>query len=160
MGNGLTRAAAPAGPPASPRSMRRFAALICVAVVLAGTAGCSLAAQNAADSTSESSAPTATPVAQSSDPGCVDAVKAVSTYGPTTIKYATEAKRDLDKAEIHVLVVALDLAADAAHAPQAKQSIQTLANAYLAFEDAWTSLAAPPLSSVLADTSSLESVCG
>lgn len=170
-GTGPGGAPAPAQPGASARPTRasRLVVLVCAFAALAGTAGCSVAAENAADSTNASGSPT--PAAETSsgssgsasstsDPGCVTAIKAVSTYGPVTIQDAAAAKKAVDKAEIEILVVALDLAADAATDPQAKQSIQSLANAYLSFQDAWTNLAAPPLSTVLADTSALESICG
>jgi hypothetical protein len=148
----------PVRPAAAARTARapRLVLLVCALAALTGTVGCSVAAENAADSTnaSGSSSPS------TSDPGCVTAIKAVSAYGPVTVKDAATAKKAVDKAEIQILVVALDLAADAATAPQAKQSIQSLANAYLTFEDAWTNMAVPPLSTVLADTSALEGICG
>jgi hypothetical protein len=162
-----TAAPARSGIPARMARAPRIVALACAVAALAGTAGCSVAAENAADSTNASGSPT--PAAQSSsasastsssDPGCVTAIKAVSTYGPVTIQDAAAAKKAVDKAEIEILVVALDLAADAATDPQAKHSIQSLANAYLSFQDAWTNLAAPPLSTVLADTSALQGICG
>jgi hypothetical protein len=175
MGNDLTPAAAgsgteshstsaPARPAISPRAARRgVVALVCAAAVLASTAGCSVMAEEAADATNESGAPAAAAQSSSgsssSDAGCVEAIKAVSTYGPLIVTDASQAKKDVDKAEVEMIVVALDLAADAASDPQAKQSIQTLANAYLTFDDAWTNLAAPPLSDVLADTGGLQSVC-
>jgi hypothetical protein len=76
------------------------------------------------------------------------------------VRNAVAARKALDDAEIDLLVLALDGAADAAGNPGAKQSIRNLADAYSTYEDAWTGITAPPTEAILADTNDLDSACG
>jgi hypothetical protein len=134
-------------------------ALVCAIGLAAGLSGCRSAIGDTADSSSISSPASAKPAA-ASDSGCVTALNAVSRYGPTVLRNAARASEFVDKAEIDIMVGALDIAATLAHDPEVKQSIRNLADAYLAFKDAWTGATVPPLSAVLADTKDLETLCG
>jgi hypothetical protein len=146
--NPANNAAARRGQSASNRPAVRRATMLlaCAACVAASAPGCA--------STASGTSPAA-----SSDPGCAQALKAVSTYGPIVLRNAVEAKETLDKAEIELIVLALGAAADAAGDPEARQSISNLANAYSRFRDAWTGATVPPIEAILVDTSHLQSKC-
>jgi hypothetical protein len=95
----------------------------------------------------------------SSDPGCIAALKAISTYGPQAVDFLAHGREDVNKAEVHLLVLALDAAADVAQRPADKQAISTLANVYEEYYDFTTNVVAVPAGTLLKDTSDLESVC-
>jgi hypothetical protein len=95
----------------------------------------------------------------SGDPGCSRALNVISKYGPSILQDAVEGKEAVDKAEIDVLVILLDAAANAAGRPDIKQSIRSLADAYLKFRGAWTHAIAPPVEGIVGQTNKLESYC-
>jgi hypothetical protein len=126
--------------------------LACCAFVLLLTAsGCRETADTASVRSTASS---------HGDVGCDDAIKAISTKGPPTVRFVEGAKSTVEKAELRLLVSALDLAADSTDRPQAKQSIRKLANDYSTFLDEWNSAKVPPITHLLQDTTDLKSVCG
>jgi hypothetical protein len=137
---------------------RAAAVFVCAVALMAGAAGCKSSAQDA--TTGAGALSTSTASSSGADAGCVAAMTAVSTYGPQVVQDAVQAKETIDKAEIDVLVGALNLAADAVSDPSAKQSVGNLANAYQSFKDSWNAAVVPSLDSVLADTASLKSLCG
>jgi hypothetical protein len=95
----------------------------------------------------------------SADPGCTAALHDVSQYGPSTVKLLADGREAVAKAAVQLLVYGLDSAADAASTPQARQAIETLANAYVDYFDLTTDAVAIPLSTLLKDTTDLEFVC-
>lgn len=94
-----------------------------------------------------------------SDPGCVAALHAVSTYGPSAVEALAEHKERVNREEVHLLVLALDAAAETANRPADKQAISALAGVYEQFDDLQTTVVAVPLSTMLKDTTALDVVC-
>ena len=124
-------------------------ALAACAIALAlGTSGC--AALAASDPVSNNS---------STDPGCIAALHAVSTYGPRAVDDLAQGREDVNKAVVHLLVIALDSAADVANQPADKQAISALANVYEDYYDLTTTVVAFPIAALLKDTSDLDAVC-
>jgi hypothetical protein len=125
------------GPAGVPRALRRAATgLACAAVLASGAAGCKSIVPGTPAGVSVSPRPSASPAAQtstkvSSDPACTQAQKAVSTFGPAAVRDAIEDKDSLDNAEIDLIVVVLNDAADSAGNSAVKQSIISLASDYL-----------------------------
>ncbi len=141
------------------------ALLLSAALALLGTtaAGCaSIAASNASD-VRTTGAPTiaaeAAVTSPSRDPGCVAALKAISTYGPSTVKLLAEGREAVNSAGVSLLVTALDGAADAADQPAIRQDISTLASAYDGYFDLTNDAVSVPVSVVLKDTVDLEGLC-
>src|SRR5262249_2471849 len=101
--------------------MRRAAMLIACAACVAGCASAASGTSAAAPASSapvsstapvaSASAPAAASVPVPSDPGCVEALKAVSTYGPAIVQDDVEVKKTVDEAEIGIIVLVLDAAA-------------------------------------------------
>jgi hypothetical protein len=153
------------------RSAARRPALIPTAALRLGAvlvpfgclvAGCAdLAASNASDV--HSAAPAASPSSAAADPkgdpGCAAALKAISTYGPSSVKLLAEGREAVNQAGVRLLVDALDTAASAADQPAIGQDIRTLAEAYDGFFDLSTDAFSVPLSTVLKDTVDLEGLC-
>jgi len=159
--------------PACVRSgLRRSAAgLACAAVVAGGTSGCKpdvpAAPARVASSPTASASPAApaSPVARtsikaSSDPACTHAQKAVSTYGPAVVQDAIHDKESLDKAEIDLVVIVLNDAANSAGNSAVKQSITSLVRAYLELRGSLTSKIDSAIDrAIRADTRNLRSEC-
>ncbi|HEV2639374.1 MAG TPA: hypothetical protein VGX23_29825 [Actinocrinis sp.] len=96
----------------------------------------------------------------STDPGCIAALSAVSEYGPRAVTDLAQGRVDVNKGIVHLLVLALDAAADTADQPGDKQAISTLASIYEQYYEFKTNLVAVPVSTLLKDTTSLDSACG
>lgn len=130
-------------------------------LILAGTASLALAGCSSLDGATNASdaKPAAGTSSAAADPGCTDALRTISTYGPSTVKLLADGREALNKAGVQLLVDGLDGAADAASSPQAKQDIRTLANAYDDYFDLTTDAVAIPLSTLLKDTANLEIIC-
>ncbi len=141
--------------PAVPRAARRvtgwLAGLACLA---ASASGC------ASMDASNSAAAPATAAAVTAGSGCATALNAVSKYGPTVVRDHNTLEKVLDDAEIELLVLALDAAADATGNPTKAQSIRNLASAYQKYRDAKGGEVASVTESILADTDRLDAVCG
>lgn len=143
---------------------RGITALSVTVLTTLALAGCSsLGAANTSDerpaaATSAAATKTAS-AAGSADPGCDAALRAISEYGPSTVKLLAEGREAVTKAAVRLLVDGLDGAADAADSPGTKQAIRTLANAYDDYFDLTTDAVAIPLSTLLKDTTDLEFVC-
>ncbi|MBR7838417.1 hypothetical protein KDL01_34430 [Actinospica durhamensis] len=148
-----------------PRVRRARALDLSAALALIGcaAAGCAnIEASNASDehATGAAQTSTATTVTNpSGDPGCVAALKAISTYGPSSVKLLAEGREAVNNAGVQLLVTALDGAADAADQPAIKQDIRTLASAYDDYFDLTNDAVAVPVSVVLKDTVDLEGLC-
>jgi len=118
------------------RALRRsVVGLACAAVVASGASGCKSVAVGSPARVSASPAAAASPAAHTSteasfEPACTQAQKAVTRYGPAVVD-AIDAKESLDKAEIDLIVVVLNDAADSAGNSAVKQTITSLASAYL-----------------------------
>jgi hypothetical protein len=93
------------------------------------------------------------------DPGCVAALKAISTYGPSSVKLLADGRKALNTVGVRLLVTALGAAADAADQPQVRHDIQTLADVYDDYFDLSTDAVSVPLSTLLKDTVDLEGLC-
>ncbi|WP_157436028.1 hypothetical protein [Actinospica robiniae] len=93
------------------------------------------------------------------DPGCVAALKAISAYGPSSVKLLADGRKALNKVGVQLLVTALGSAADAADQPQVRRDIQTLADVYDDYFDLSTDAVSVPLSTLLKDTVDLEGLC-
>jgi hypothetical protein len=134
------------------RKRRRIASFVCAAGLALAASGCS------AGSIATSSVG---PVGDgsSTDPGCIAALKAISTYGPKAVESLAHGREDVNKAVVNLLVIALDSAADVADQPAAKQAIRTLANVYEDYYDLTTDVVAVPTATLLKDTANLETVC-
>ena len=126
-------------------------------------AGCaSIEASNASDEHATGAAQTSAPTTvtnPSGDPGCVAALKAISTYGPSSVKLLAEGREAVNSAGVQLLVTALDGAADAADQPAIKQDIRTLASAYDGYFDLTNDAVSVPVAVVLKDTIDLEGLC-
>lgn len=127
-------------------------------------AGCtSLDAANASDahttSPGGSAASSAAVAHPARDPGCVAALKAISTYGPSSVKLLARGREAVNRAGVHLLVTALDGAADAADQPAVRDDIRALASAYDGYFDLTTDAVSVPLSVVLKDTVDLRGLC-
>lgn len=142
------------------------AAGIGAAVALAGCA--SLKDTDTSDakpaaSATASPAPSAGSASQGADagkdPGCTQALQAISQHGPSLVKLAAEGRGAIRKATVQVLVDGLDTAADAAGSPQTKQGIQRVANDYDDFFDLTDKATTIPLSTLLKDSTALEFMC-
>jgi hypothetical protein len=135
------------------------------AVALAGCSSLSDTA-NTSDakpvSATTSAPPSASAAASSAsgDSGCTSALHDISTYGPSTLKLLADGREALNKASVQLLVDGLDLAADAANSPRAKQDIQNVANDYDDYFNLTTEAQTIPLSTLLKDTADLKFVCG
>jgi hypothetical protein len=134
------------------RKLRRIASFVCAAGLALAASGCS-AGSIAASSLG--------PVGDgsSTDPGCIAALKAISTYGPKAVESLAHGREDVNKAVVNLLVIALDSAADVADQPAAKQAIRTLANVYEDYYDLTTDVVAVPTATLLKDTANLDTVC-
>lgn len=148
------------------RSRLRRASALPAGLALLGccVAGCtSLDATNASDARTAS--PGASPRASAAvarparDPGCVAALKAISTYGPSSVKLLARGREAVNRAGVQLLVTALDGAADAADQPAVRDDIRTLASAYDGYFDLTTNAVSVPLSVVLKDTVDLQGLC-
>ena len=142
-------------PGRSPRAARALLArtvppgLTLALAITLGTAGCSGTSNTSADSLGGHSA----------DPGCIAALKAVSTYGPRAVEGLATGRETVNKAIVHLLVLALDAAADSADQASDKQAISTLANVYEDYYVLKTNVVATPAADLLRDTTDLDSVC-
>lgn len=141
-------------PDRSPRPARparaRLARTAALGLAFAlGAAGCSGVSGTTADSLG----------GHSTDPGCIAALKAVSTYGPRAVEGLASGRETVNKAIVHLLVLALDAAADSADQPSDKQAISTLANVYEDYYVLKTNVVAIPAADLLRDTTDLDSVC-
>lgn len=127
-----------------------------MALTTLALAGCSPDATNTSD---EKPAAATASANGSADPGCSAALRAVSEYGPSTVKLLAEGREAVTKAAVQLLVDGLDGAADAANSTRTKSAIRTLADAYDDYFDLTTDAVAIPLSTLLKDTTDLEFVC-
>lgn len=132
-----------------------------LALLAAGLAGCaSLAAGDASDAHTYAPHQTESTAADPGrDPGCVSALKAISKYGPSSVKLLADGRKAVNKVGVQLLVTALGGAADAADAPEVRKDIQTLADVYEDYFDLSTDAVSVPLSTVLKDTVDLEGLC-
>lgn len=162
---GETRSAAqrrPALPARIPHALTLACALALLGSVATGCA--SLAATNASD-VHTAAAPSSSPSTASAmtdpghDPGCIAALHAISTYGPSSVKLLAEGREAVNSAAVHLFVTALGAAADAAGQPAIRLDITALATAYEDYFDLTTDVVSVPLSAVLRDTVDLEGLC-
>lgn len=93
------------------------------------------------------------------DPGCTDALRAISEHGPSAVELMAKGRGALRKAAVQVLVDGLDAAADAAGSPQTKQTIQKVADDYNAFFRLTDDATTIPLTTLLKDSTTLEFIC-
>lgn len=125
--------------------------------------GCNEIKDNAEPShAGTAAAPAAAAVAgggQQNDSACTTALGDISKYGPSTVKLAAEGHDAVSDAMVRLLVDGLDGAADMSNTPQVKQPIQRVANDYDDYFHLTTDAVSIPLSTLLADTSDLESRC-
>jgi hypothetical protein len=129
---------------------RRLPALLACALSLTlGAAGCSGTSSAISDAIG----------GHGSDPGCIAALHAVSTYGPHAVEDLAQGRERVNRAAVHLLVLALDAAADTADQPSDKQAISTLASVYEDYYDFRTTVVAVPVSTLLKDTTVLDAVC-
>lgn len=148
-------------------TLRRAAVgLACAALVASSASACKPVASDTSAEVQASLTASASPAAQasakpSSDPACTRALDAVSTYGPTAAPDATEGREFLDNAEIGLIVLMLDQAANSAGNSAVKQSIIHLLTAYLKLRDSLSDLIDSAVENgILADISNLKSQCG
>jgi hypothetical protein len=121
-------------------------------------AGCAdLAASDVSDAHTEGAS--SAPAQSGRDPGCVAALKAISKYGPSSVKLLAQGREAVNHAGVQLLVTALDGAADAAGQAAIRSDIKTLADAYEGYFRLTTDVAAVPLSALLKDTVDLEGLC-
>jgi hypothetical protein len=94
------------------------------------------------------------------NPACPRALEAVSSYGPTVVRDAVQGKESLDKAEINLIVLALNEAANSAGKSKVKQSIINLLSEYLKLRDSLSGAVDSAVEQkILANTSNLNSEC-
>jgi len=120
-------------------------------------------ASRAAPASTPASASSAAPTSAraSSAPGCTQALEAASTYGPTVVRDAAEGRDLLDKAEIDLIVLLLNEAANSAGNSAVKQTIINLLTAYLKLRDSLSGTIDSAIEKrILANTSKLKSECG
>lgn len=144
---------------------RAAAALACVTLVASGASACKPVTSSTPAPVQASTAASASPAARTSakaspDPACTQALEAVSTYGPTAVRNAIGDKEFLDKAEIDLIVVVLNQAANSAGNSPVKQSIISLVTAYLRLRDSLSDAIDSAIEKrILADTGDLKSQC-
>lgn len=95
----------------------------------------------------------------SEDPGCVAALKAVSTYGGPAISDIVHGKEAADRVKLDLFVDALDAAADLAGQASDKHAIESLANDYGDYRDDVNDITVKPVADLVGDTSALDTVC-
>lgn len=125
----------------------------------ASTTAAAPASTAAAPASTASSPSAGQSPAGSGDPGCSKALDVISKYGPGILQDAVTGKEAIDKAEISLIVILLDGAANVAGRPDVKDSIQRLADAYLKFRGAWTGAVAPPVEGIVSQSNKLKSHC-
>jgi hypothetical protein len=151
-----------------PEFRRAAAWLACAAVVASSAADCKFtdsgtpaAAPASASTSAAASASAKTSAKATADPACPEALEAVSSYGPTVVREAAQGKEILDKAEIDLIVLALNGAAKSAGNSKVKQSIINLLSEYLQLRDSLSDAVDSAVEQkILANTSNLKSDCG
>lgn len=127
--------------------------LACATLVAFGASGCKSPGTPAA-------APASPAATAPADPACPQALDAVSTYGPAVLQNAVGGQEILDQAEIGLIVLALNQAANSAGSSGVKRSIVNLASAYLKLRESLNGTIDSAIENrVLANTSSLKSEC-
>jgi hypothetical protein len=141
------------------------------ALVTSGAAACkpvtlgtpaAAAASRAAPAFTSAPASSAAPTSAraSSALGCTQALEAASTYGPTAVQDAGEGRDLLDKAEIDLIVLLLNKAANSAGDSAVKQTIVNLVTDYLELRDSLSDAVDSAIGKkILADTANLKSRC-
>jgi hypothetical protein len=145
---------------------RAAAGLACAALVASAASACKPVTPGASAAAPASRAAPASAAARasakaSSDPSCTQALEAASTYGPAAVRDAVEDKESLDKAEIDLIVLVLNEAANSAGNPAVKQSIISLVTAYLKLRDSLSGTIDSAIEKrIVGNTSNLKSKCG
>jgi hypothetical protein len=139
--------------------LRRGAVCLACATLLAfGASGCKSPVTPAAVPASPAAKAPATAPA---DPACPQALGAVSAYGPAALRDAVGGQEVLDQAEIGLVVLALNEAANSAGSSGVKRSIVNLVSAYLKLRESLNGTIDSAIEKrVLANTSNLKSECG
>lgn len=141
-------------------ALRRAAVwLACATCIASSASGCKPIDSGMPAATPASPAAKA-PAKALADPACPQALEAASTYGPTVIRDAVKDKESLDKAEIDLIVLALNEAANSAGNSRVKQPIINLVSEYLKFRDSLNGTIDSAIEKkILANTSNLKSEC-
>lgn len=121
------------------------------AAVALGAGGCRQVGSASAAATSND---------QHGDASCDTALNAISKYGPPSYTFYAKAKEAVEKAQLHLLVGVLNLAADTTNHPQDKATIRRAADDYQSFLEDWNSSRVPPVTHLLRDSTDLRSLCG
>jgi hypothetical protein len=141
-------------------ALRRAAVcLACAAFVASSASGCKSIASGIPAAVPASRAAQA-PAKAPADLACPQALDAVSTYGPTVVRDAVEDKESLDKAEIDLIVIALNETANSAGSSGVKQAIISLVSAYLKLRGSLSGTIDSAIEKrIAANTSNLKSEC-
>lgn len=132
--------------------------LACATLVAFGASGCKFPVTPAAVPASPAAKAPATAPA---DPACPQALGAVSAYDPAALQDAVGGQEVLDQAEIGLIVLALNEAANSAGSSGVKRSIVNLVSAHLKLRESLNGTIDSAIEKrVLANTSNLKSECG
>jgi hypothetical protein len=138
---------------------RAAVCLACAAFLASSASGCKSLASGMPAAVPASPAAKA-PAKAPADLACPQALEAVSTYGPAVVRDAVEDKESLDKAEIGLIVIVLNEAANSAGNSGVKQSIINLVSAYLKLRDSLSGTIDSAIEKrIAANTSNLRSEC-
>jgi hypothetical protein len=100
------------------------------------------------------------PAKAPADSACQQALEAARTYRPVVLQDAVEDKESLDKAEIDLIVIVLNEAANSAGSSGVKKSIINLVSVYLKLRDSLSGTIDSAIEKrIAANTSNLRSEC-